>query len=76
MRAPKARRIVIAVYEGVSLLDLAGPRRASFGSQQDNPRAKTPRCSAVGLARAPQSPLDPPASAGLLQLGNHPNYES
>jgi hypothetical protein len=25
MRPPRARRIVIAVYEGVSLLDLAGP---------------------------------------------------
>jgi hypothetical protein len=28
MRPPKARRIVIAVYEGVSLLDLAGPLEA------------------------------------------------
>jgi hypothetical protein len=40
MSPPKARRIVIAVYDGVSLLDLAGPCRASFGSQQDDPRAK------------------------------------
>ena len=36
MRPPKARRIVIAAYEGVSLLDLAGPLEAfqvasSFG---------------------------------------------
>jgi hypothetical protein len=28
MRPPKARRIVIAAYEGVSLLDLAGPLEA------------------------------------------------
>ena len=40
MRRPKARRIVIAVYEGVSSLDLAGPCRASFDGQQDDPRAK------------------------------------
>jgi hypothetical protein len=30
--------LVIAVYEGVSLLDLTGPWRASFGRQQDDPR--------------------------------------
>src|SRR5260370_59708 len=40
MRPPKARRIVIAVYEGVSLLDLAGPLEAFrvasdfFGSRE------------------------------------------
>src|ERR1700692_1619621 len=28
MRPPKARRVVIAAYEGVSLLDLAGPLEA------------------------------------------------
>jgi transcriptional regulator GlxA family with amidase domain len=41
MRPPKARRIVIAVYEGVSLLDLAGPLEAfrvasGFGGSRES----------------------------------------
>ena len=76
MRPPKARRIVITVYEGVSSLDLPGLPRACFGIQQDDPRAKKSRYSVVAARARPQAPHDPPESAGLPRLGNHPNGES
>jgi hypothetical protein len=41
MRLPKARRIVIAVYEGVSLLDLPGPlERASAANKMIRERKR------------------------------------
>ena len=52
MRPPKTRRIVIAVYEGVSLLDLAGPLEAFrvasgfFGSRESR---VTYECSVVSI---------------------------
>jgi transcriptional regulator GlxA family with amidase domain len=56
MRPPKARRIVIAVYEGVSLLDLAGPLEAFrvasgfFGSRESR---VTYECSVVSIRGGP-----------------------
>src|SRR5260221_11382488 len=56
MRPPKARRIVIAVYEGVSLLDLAGPLEAFrvasdfFGSRESR---VTYECSVVSIRCGP-----------------------
>src|SRR6202158_1204950 len=56
MRPPKARRIVIAVYEGVSLLDLAGPLEAfqvasGFGGSRESRR--TYECSGVSIRGGP-----------------------
>src|SRR6478735_773723 len=56
MRPPKARRIVIAVYEGVSLLDLAGPLEAfrvasSFGGSRES--RVTYECSVVSIRGGP-----------------------
>ena len=56
MRPPKARRVVIAVYEGVSLLDLAGPLEAFrvasgfFGSRESR---VTYECSVVSIRGGP-----------------------
>ena len=52
MRPPKARRIVIAAYEGVSLLDLAGPLEAfqvasGFGGSRES--RVTYECSVVSI---------------------------
>jgi transcriptional regulator GlxA family with amidase domain len=56
MRPPKPRRIVIAAYEGVSLLDLAGPLEAfqvasSFGGSRDS--RVTYECSVVSIRGGP-----------------------
>jgi len=56
MRPPKARRIVIAVYEGVSLLDLAGPLEAfrvasDFGGSRES--RVTYECSVVSIRGGP-----------------------
>jgi transcriptional regulator GlxA family with amidase domain len=56
MRPPKARRIVIAVYEGVSLLDLAGPLEAfrlasGFGGSRES--RVTYECSVVSIRGGP-----------------------
>ena len=56
MRPPKARRIVIAVYEGVSLLDLAGPLEAfrvasDFGGSREG--RVTYECSVVSIRGGP-----------------------
>src|SRR3984893_9647013 len=56
MRPPKARRIVIAVYEGVSLLDLAGPLEAfgvasAFGGSRES--RVTYECSVVSIRGGP-----------------------
>src|SRR5580693_5986578 len=56
MRPPKARHIVFAVYEGVSLLDLAGPLEAFrvasgfFGSRESR---VTYECSVVSIRGGP-----------------------
>src|ERR1700730_18675667 len=61
MRRPKARRIVFAVYEGVSLLDLAGPleafRAASFFSGPRESRV-TYECSVVSSRGGPVKTAD------------------
>ena len=59
MRRPKARRIVIAAYEGVSLLDLAGPLEAfqvasSFGGAGES--RVTYECSVVSIRGGPRKP--------------------
>ena len=56
MRPPKARRILIAVYEGVSLLDLAGPLEAfrvasDFGGSRES--RVTYECSVVSIRGGP-----------------------
>ena len=56
MRPPKARRIVIAAYEGVSLLDLAGPLEAfqvasGFGRSRES--RVTYECSVVSIRGGP-----------------------
>src|SRR5712675_2112739 len=56
MRPPKARRIVFAVYEGVSLLDLAGPLEAfrvasGFGGSRES--RVTYECSVVSIRGGP-----------------------
>src|SRR5712675_609130 len=56
MRPPKARRIVFAVYEGVSLLDLAGPLEAfrvasGFGGSRES--RVTYECSVVSIRGRP-----------------------
>ncbi len=56
MRPPKARRILIAVYEGVSLLDLAGPLEAfrvasDFGGSREG--RVTYECSVVSIRGGP-----------------------
>jgi transcriptional regulator GlxA family with amidase domain len=56
MRPPKARRIVIAAYEGVSLLDLVGPLEAfqvasSFGGAGES--RVTYECSVVSIRGGP-----------------------
>ena len=56
MRPPRARRIVIAVYEGVSLLDLAGPLEAfqvasGFGGSRES--RVTYECSVVSIRGGP-----------------------
>jgi transcriptional regulator GlxA family with amidase domain len=56
MRPPKARRIVFAVYEGISLLDLAGPLEAfrvasAFG--RPSGRLATYECSVVSVRGGP-----------------------
>src|SRR3982074_2869416 len=61
MRPPKARRIVIAVYEGVSLLDLAGPLEASrgasgFGGSRES--RVTYECSVVSIRGGPVKTAD------------------
>src|ERR1700692_3133136 len=61
MRPPKARRIVFAVYEGVSLLDLAGPletfRVASgFGGSRESRVAY--ECSVVSIRGGPLKTAD------------------
>ena len=61
MRPPKARRIVIAVYEGVSLLDLAGPLEAfrvasGFGGSRES--RVTYECSVVSIPGGPLKTAD------------------
>jgi transcriptional regulator GlxA family with amidase domain len=61
MRLPKARRIVIAVYEGVSLLDLAGPLEAfqvasGFGGSRES--RVTYECSVVSIRGGPLKTAD------------------
>ena len=61
MRPPKARRIVIAVYEGVSLLDLAGPLEAfrvasDFGGSRES--RVTYECSVVSIRGGPLKTAD------------------
>jgi transcriptional regulator GlxA family with amidase domain len=61
MRPPKTRRIVIAVYEGVSLLDLAGPLEAfrvasSFGGSRES--RVTYECSVVSIRGGPLKTSD------------------
>src|SRR5258706_13391552 len=56
MRPPKARRIVIAAYEGVSLLDWAGPLEAfqvasGFGRSRES--RVTYECSVVSIRGGP-----------------------
>ena len=56
MRPPKPRRIVIAAYEGVSLLDLAGPLEAfqvasSFGGAGES--RVTYECSVISIRGGP-----------------------
>jgi transcriptional regulator GlxA family with amidase domain len=56
MRPPKPRRIVIAAYEGVSLLDLAGPLEAfqvasGFGGAGES--RVTYECSVVSIRGGP-----------------------
>src|SRR5712664_1683916 len=56
MRPPKTRRIVIAAYEGVSLLDLAGPLEAfqvasGFGGSRES--RVTYECSVVSIRGGP-----------------------
>src|ERR1700716_4524818 len=61
MRPPQARRIVIAVYEGVSLLDLAGPLEAfrvasGFGEPRES--RVTYQCSVVSIRGGPVKTAD------------------
>ena len=61
MRPPKARRIVIAAYEGVSLLDLAGPLEAfqvasRFGGSRES--RVTYECSVVSIRGGPLKTAD------------------
>src|SRR6478735_6279523 len=56
MRSPKARRVVIAAYEGVSLLDLVGPLEAfqvasGFGGAGES--RVTYECSVVSIRGGP-----------------------
>jgi len=76
MRRPKARRIVIAAYEGVSLLDLAGPLEAfqvasSFGGSRDS--RVTYECSVVSIRGGPLKTANgmalERAAANLNRLG-------
>ena len=61
VRSPKPRRIVFAVYEGVSLLDLAGPLEAfrvasSFGGSRES--RVTYECSVVSIRGGPLKTAD------------------
>src|SRR6202171_3148110 len=61
MRPPKTRRIVFAVYEGVSLLDLAGPLAAfrvasGFGGSRES--RVTYECSVVSIPGGPLKTAD------------------
>ena len=61
MRPPKARRIVFAVYEGVSLLDLAGPLEAfRVASDFDGSRGSrvTYECGVVSIRGGPLKTAD------------------
>src|SRR5260221_11543027 len=61
MRPPKSRRIVIVAYEGVSLLDLAGPLEAfqvasAFGGARES--RVTYECSVVSIRGGPLKSCD------------------
>jgi transcriptional regulator GlxA family with amidase domain len=61
VRSPKPRRIVFAVYEGVSLLDLAGPLEAfraasDFGGSRES--RVTYECSVVSIRGGPVKTAD------------------
>jgi len=61
MRPPKARRIVFAVYEGVSLLDLAGPLeafRVASGFAGSRESRVTYECSVVSIRGGPVKTAD------------------
>src|SRR5438128_3825816 len=77
MRPPKARRIVIAVYEGVSLLDLAGPLeafRVASGFAGSRESRVTYECSVVSIRGGPLKTADGVelVTESVRSLGRYP----